>query len=44
MPWQPSHCLSGQGGTNHNETISKVSADFLVSIIVMHSQISAFVK
>ena len=44
MPWQPSHCLSGQGGTDHNETISKVSADFVVSIILMHSQISAFVQ
>lgn len=36
-PWQPNHCLSGQGGTNHNETIRQVSADFLVTITVMHS-------
>lgn len=31
------------GGTNHSETVSKGSADFVVSSM-MHSQISAFVK
>lgn len=32
------------GGTNHSETISKGSADFVVSISMTRSQISAFVK